>query len=101
MNCAAWKLEEMCDVTDRLGDMMLYRHNEGKAINWLKSKLAKAAKTIARQREEMTRESKTLFASSFDSTIQSSKSSTAKLDISVESVNVGKLAKNYFFGILY
>ena len=37
-NSNEWKLDEMCDMKD-LGDMLLYRYNEGKTLEWLKNKV--------------------------------------------------------------
>lgn len=49
----AWKMEEMSDINDKLGDdMRLYRHNPGKVIEWLRNKVNKVADVLARQRVE-------------------------------------------------
>lgn len=44
-------LHEVCDVNDELGeDMILYRYNEGKTLDWLKRRVEATAKTIAQKR---------------------------------------------------
>lgn len=62
-----WKMEEMCDVNDKLGDdMILYRHNEQKALSWLKSKVTRAAVVLASQRCKSAKRNNLTFVQNFN-----------------------------------
>lgn len=44
-------MSEMCDVNDKLGDdMLLYKHNETKMLDWLRVKVLGVASTLAEKR---------------------------------------------------
>jgi len=46
-----WKLVEICDFNDKLGDdMLLYRYNESKTLEWLRKKVTKTAKLLHLQK---------------------------------------------------
>ncbi len=60
-----WHLEEMCDVKD-LGDMVFYRYNEEKAMQWLSSKLERTARILAKQRKQRLSREQSLCVSGFD-----------------------------------
>lgn len=45
-------MSEVCDVNDKLGDdMILYKYNETKALEWLRLKVQKVATTVAKKRK--------------------------------------------------
>jgi hypothetical protein len=47
----SWGMDAICDVNDQLGDdMLLYRFNEEKTIEWLKGKVKGTAAVLAKQR---------------------------------------------------
>jgi hypothetical protein len=44
-------MNDMCDVNDKYGDdMILYRYNEEKTIEWLKKKINKTSQVLANQK---------------------------------------------------
>ena len=64
---SSWKMHEICDVNDKLGDdMILYRYNEVKVVEWLKAKVAAVAGVIRDQRIAKSKAHNTTFASSFN-----------------------------------
>ena len=70
-----WKLFEICDINDKLGDdMIFYRFNEAKTFVWLKDKVDRTAKVLTSQRRKQSSEKCTV--SSFHNSVQSSKSTT-------------------------
>lgn len=68
----AWKMDEVCDVNDKLGDdMLLYRYNETKLVAWLKSRVEAVAGVVKAQREAKASAQNTTFASGFNVSRQS------------------------------
>jgi hypothetical protein len=83
--CKNWKMEEICDINDSFGDdIIFYRYNEEKTINWLKNKVNKTAITLANQRCKRSAAQNTSFASQFNSTAQAI--NTKNEDISLISI---------------
>ena len=71
-NLPKWKLDEICDINDKLGDdMLLYRFNAEKTISWLKEKVAKVASVLASQRQKQTKATNNATVDSFDMSFQS------------------------------
>ena len=70
-NISNWKLEDMCDVNAKFEDMVLYRHNEEKMLNWLKTKVAATARILKSQRLKKIASNSTLVASKFNMAAQS------------------------------
>ena len=69
--CKNWKMEEICDINDTFGDdIIFYRYNEEKTMNWLKNKVSKTAITLANQRRKQSAARNTSFASQFNSSAQ-------------------------------
>lgn len=67
-----WKLNEICDVNDKLGDdMILYRYNESKVMEWLKMKVHNIANIMHTQRINKAKQNNTTFASGFNVSKQS------------------------------
>lgn len=67
-----WKLDEICSINDKLGDdMTLYRLDESKTLNWLRNKVNKTSKVIAKQKKLAAQ--KDCFVDTFNVTFQSSK----------------------------
>jgi hypothetical protein len=64
-----WKLDEICDVNDKLGeDMILYRLNSEKLLSWLREKVTRMTQVIYQKRKHReASESRSLFDSSFQS----------------------------------
>jgi hypothetical protein len=64
-----WKLSVMCDVNDKLEDMVLCRYNEEKTLSWLEGKVRRTAASLRKwyqSRSSFSSSSKTsLFASTF------------------------------------
>jgi hypothetical protein len=51
-NIKDWKMSDMCDVNDKLGDdMILYKYNETKTMEWLRGKVLGIAETVAKKRK--------------------------------------------------
>lgn len=69
--CKNWRMEEICDINDTFGDdIIFYRYNEEKTMNWLKSKVKKTAIALANQRFRRSTAQNTSFASQFNSSAQ-------------------------------
>lgn len=67
---STWKMQDICDVNDKLGDdMILYRYNESKVIDWLKGKVGRTAAAFMKQR--LAKMQNTTFASGFNVSKQS------------------------------
>lgn len=65
-NPMTFKLGDICDVNDKLGDdMILYRYNEQKTMDWLKQKVHKVALVMKKIRERKLENTQQTFASSF------------------------------------
>jgi hypothetical protein len=46
-----WGLDSICDINNSFGEhMILYKYNEAKTLIWLKEKINKISKTVAKQR---------------------------------------------------
>jgi ribonuclease H2 subunit B len=55
-NISKWKMHECCDVNDKFGDdMILYRYNEEKTVQWLRSKLMRAAAVLRTKRMQRSK----------------------------------------------
>lgn len=66
----SWKMQDICDVNDKLGDdMIVYRYNESKVIEWLKFKVGRTSAAFMKQR--LARMQNTTFASGFNVSKQS------------------------------
>lgn len=75
---SSWKLGEMCDVNDKLGDdMILYRYNEVKMLEWLGRKVENTAKALMKQRLARASSQNTTFASGFNISKQSTAVATS------------------------
>ena len=71
-DCKNWNIEEIADINDKLGDdMILYRYNAQKVVQWLRRKVENTAKELMRQRTE--EKNSTNIVSSVDFSFQSSK----------------------------
>jgi len=69
---STWKLSEVCDVNDKLGDdMILYRYNEVKLLEWLNVKVQNTARAVMKQRLAKAQSQNTTFASGFNVSKQS------------------------------
>jgi hypothetical protein len=67
-----WKMDEICDVNDKLGDdMILYRYNEGKVEAWLKKKVETTAKVIMEQRIAKAKKLNSTVSAGFNASKQS------------------------------
>jgi len=78
---SSWKMGEMCDVNDKLGDdMILYRYNEVKMLEWLGRKVENTAKALMKQRLARASSQNTTFASGFNISKQSTAVATSSTD---------------------
>jgi hypothetical protein len=69
---SSWKMQDMCDVNDKLGDdMILYRYNESKMLEWLKRKVDAVAGVIRTQRLAKACAQNTKFVAGFNVSKQS------------------------------
>jgi hypothetical protein len=85
-DCKNWKIDEVADVNDKLGDdMILYRYNLQKVIQWLRKKVENTAKVIMKQRLEEKTSSN--IVNSVDFSFQSSK----PVNLKEESGNVAEV----------
>lgn len=67
---STWKMQDICDVNDKLGDdMILYRYNESKVIDWLRGKVERTSAAFMKQR--VAKMQHTTFASGFNVSKQS------------------------------
>lgn len=63
-----WKMDEVFDVNDKLGDdMIVFRYNKDKTLAWLQRKVEKVSKVLALQRKRVQQTAQPLFAESFRS----------------------------------
>jgi len=86
--CKNWKMEEICDINDTFGDdIIFYRYNEEKTMNWLKNKVNKTSIILASQRCKRSAARNTSFASQFNSSAQAT-SSKNENDISLSNAEV-------------
>jgi len=70
-NSKEWGLDCICDINNAFGEhMILYRYNETKTIEWLKGKINKISKTIAKQRIIKESKGNINFVSSFNSGVK-------------------------------
>ena len=90
-NIRNWKLEDMCDVNAKFEDLVLYRHNEEKLLNWLKLKVESTARVLKHQRLKKVASSTTLVSSKFNMTGQSSRVSAATESVDVVEDDAGFL----------
>lgn len=69
-------MNDMCDVNDKYGDdMILYRYNEEKTVEWLKYKINKTSQVLANQKHQKSLLENYSKVDSFNSSGQSSSSS--------------------------
>ncbi len=87
-NASKWKMEEMCDVKDLGDDMVFYRYNETKALQWLNAKVAKIASVLSVQRKERSQRDQSLFVSGFDAGTSASDKQNAPTPTAVEVMEV-------------
>lgn len=79
-NCDDWNLSEICDINDKLGeDMILYRINMEKVLEWLRSKVTSAIEVISSQRRRKAADS--LLAQTFNSSAQSNTTASSPSQI--------------------
>jgi Ydr279p protein family (RNase H2 complex component) wHTH domain len=78
----SWHLDEMCDVNDVLGDILLYRRNDSKAIHWLKSKIASISTVLAQQRLKKMSSTHTSTAKTFNSSAQRTSNDSSQETVS-------------------
>lgn len=76
-NSIHWKLENIADVKDLGDDLILYRYNETKTMEWLKAKIQRVARHLLSVRKSRASEQTTSFVSTFNSVGQSSSSSSS------------------------
>lgn len=77
----SWGMGDMCDVKDLGDDMVFFRYNEQKMLQWLQSKVAKTALVLAAQRRAHGDREQTAFVSGFDAgTTNSAASASATVD---------------------
>jgi hypothetical protein len=77
-SASSWKLHEICDVNDKLGDdMILYRYNEEKTIEWLKQKVLRTAAVVCSKRIASAAAESKAVVDSFRAPNQSSAPSSA------------------------
>lgn len=72
LSSSRWKLEEISDVKDLGDDLILYRFNEEKTLEWLSQKVNRTAVHFMSKRQEKKLQNSTTFAGSFESSAQSS-----------------------------
>jgi hypothetical protein len=88
---AEWKMQDMCDVNDKFGDdMILYRYNEAKVIDWLKLKVIKVAAAVRKQRMAKAQAHNTVFAIGFNSSKQTTGVMESASGVAITSVAAGK-----------
>ena len=73
---STWGLDGLCDIKD-LGDMILYRHNEAKTLEWLGAKVRKTARLLTTQRIKKDKASNGLFVGAFNVSAQSAQSAAS------------------------
>ena len=74
-----WNLEEICDMNDKFGnDMILYRLNEDKCMNWLESKVERCAAKLRDIRLRRQGDHDTTFVVGFDASFQRSSAQTVQ-----------------------
>ena len=79
-----WGLDSICDINSSFGEhMILYKYNEAKTLSWLKEKINKISKTIAKQRIIRELKGNINFVTTFNS--------GAKVNILEESKNTNNL----------
>ena len=76
-NSMHWKLENIADVKDLGDDLILYRYNETKTMEWLKAKIQRVARHLLTVRKSRASEQTTSFVSTFNFSGQSSSSSSS------------------------
>jgi hypothetical protein len=84
-NMLLWKMEEICDINDKLGDdMILFRYNESKVLQLLRTKVIRLAKHLYIRQKVV--QSQNMYASNFNPNSQMSivSSSTDNLSASNE-----------------
>lgn len=70
-HASTWKLDEVCDVNDKLGDdMILYRWNAEKVLLWLRGKVDRTAAALAIERRNQETRDNSLHATSFNPSAQ-------------------------------
>jgi Ydr279p protein family (RNase H2 complex component) wHTH domain/Ydr279p protein triple barrel domain len=82
---AQWKLDEITDVKDLGDDLILFRFNESKTLDWLSGKVKRTAVHFMNQRRQKMDMENVAFVSSFQSSIQAnvnSKNSTTETQLS-------------------
>jgi ribonuclease H2 subunit B len=72
LNSSKWKLEEISDVKDLGDDLILYRFNEEKTLQWLNQKIDRTAAHFMSKRQSKKLQDNTLFAGTFELSAKSS-----------------------------
>ncbi len=47
-----FKLDDLCDINDKHGDMIFYRYSSEKVLSWLRNKVERVAKVISHKRSK-------------------------------------------------
>ena len=79
-----WKLDEVTDVKDLGDDLILFRFNESKTLDWLNNKVRRTAIHFMKQRQQKMDSENVTFVSSFQSSSQAtvnSKNSTTETQL--------------------
>ena len=77
-----WSLDDICDINDKFGDdMILYKYNEEKVINWLNKKVNKTARTLVKQKIGKASNNSTTFVKQFNASAQSSKTHQDSVEV--------------------
>ncbi len=80
VNAKYWKLEEICDVNDKIDDeIIFYRFNIDKTIAWLKKKVLSTSTTLLKHRLSKAQTVNPSFSSNFDVSGQSNKLSASSV----------------------
>ncbi len=83
-NVKEWKLEEICDVNDKIDDsVVFYRYNVTKILVWLKFKVQRIAQTICKQRLSKASSTNPSFVRNFDISKQTQTSAPRNNDLEV------------------
>ena len=73
---ARWRMDEIADVKDLGDDLILFRYNEIKTLNWLRAKVTRTAKHFMIVRQSQMALQNTTFVNSFQSSSQAPPSLT-------------------------
>jgi hypothetical protein len=89
-NASIWKLNEICDINDSFGDdMILYKLNMNKTLEWLGNKVRRIAITLKKKRISRQLSSNKRCVDSFHSIAQS-EPDTVSNEVSVDENSPGR-----------